>query len=221
MIGRQMRAVGDILWTDMLKAELSTSLRELDRKDGIYDTNPNTTAKEPIESLGVYDEKTDRAVVFLDNVWESVIEDGVTANDIDDFIQLLIDVDTHEVTHQAMASEMQPRYNKFEKELKKLVKDVDVNNFVSSQKELKRLVGDYTEMLFMEELFAYSSEKNLKYSELKDNYDMMGRIEDMVEELLRFELKPIQRNLANVIGQEAERKWNFLTLTFKNRILRI
>jgi hypothetical protein len=39
--------------------------------------------------------------------------------------------------------------------------------------------------------------------------------------LLRFELKPIQRNLANVIGQEAERKWNFLTLTFKNRILRI
>ena len=120
-----------------------------------------------------------------------------------------------------MASEMQPRYNKFEKELKKLVKDVDVNNFVSSQKELKRLVGDYTEMLFMEELFAYSSEKNLKYAELKDNYDMMGRIEDMVEDLLRFELKPIQRNLANVIGQEAERKWNFLTLTFKNRILRI
>ena len=209
------------MWTDILKAELSTSLRELDRKDGIYGTNPNTTAKEPIESLGVYDEKTDRAVVFLDNVWESVIEDGVTANDIDDFIELLIDIDTHEVTHQAMASEMQPRYNKFEKELKKLVKDVDVNNFVSSQKELKRLVGDYTEMLFMEELFAYSSEKNLKYAELKDNYDMMGRIEDMVEDLLRFELKPIQRNLANVIGQEAERKWNFLTLTFKNRILRI
>ena len=205
----------------MLKAELSTSLRELDREDGIYETNPNTTGKMPISALGTYDEPTDRAVVFLDNIWGKVTKDGVTANDIDDFIELLIDIDTHEVSHQAMSSEMEPRYKNFEKQLTELVKDVDVNNFVSSQKELKRLVGDYTEMLFMEELYAYSSEKNLNYADLKDNYDMMVRIEDMVDDLLENNLKPIQRNLANVIGQEAERKWNFLSLTFKNRILKI
>ena len=120
-----------------------------------------------------------------------------------------------------MAKELEPRYKKFERRLLKLVKNVDVENFKETQKDLKRLVGDYTEMLFMEEVYAYSTEKNVDYSELKDNYDMLERIELMVNGLLQGNLKPIQRNLANIIAHEAERKWDFLGKTFRRRILKI
>ena len=202
------------MWKDILKAELTTSLEEwpeIREPGGMF----------PTSNLGEYNPDTDRALVFLDNVWSRVTRDGVDADDIDKFIELLIDVDMHEVSHQAMAKELEPRYKKFERRLLKLVKNVDVENFKETQKDLKRLVGDYTEMLFMEEVYAYSTEKNVDYSELKDNYDMLERIEHMVNGLLQGNLKPIQRNLANIIAHEAERKWDFLGKTVRRRILKI
>ena len=202
------------MWKDILKAELTTALNEwpeITEESGMF----------PTGNLGDYDPDTDKALVYLDNVWSHVQRDGVDADDIDKFIGLLIDVDMHEVSHQAMASELQPKYARFERRLTKLVENVDVENFKDTQETLRRLVGDYTEMLFMEEVYAFSTEKGAKYEGLANNYDMHGRIEGMVRDLLRGELKNIQRNLTNIISHESERKWDFLSKTFKSRILKI
>ena len=175
----------------------------------------------PTGNLGTYDPETDRAIVFLDNVWDKVIQDGVSIDEVNEFIEILIDVDIHETSHKAMASEMEPRYKKLEKKIRKIVISVNVDNFKKVHKELKKAVSDYTEMLFMEEVYAFSSEKNPNYLNLKSNYNMEHRIEDMIDDLLKGNLKPIHENLANIIAQESERKWNMLNLTFKSRILKI
>tara|TARA_R110000824_G_scaffold224768_1_gene412442 strand:+ start:66 stop:689 length:624 start_codon:yes stop_codon:yes gene_type:complete len=204
------------LWTDILKADyqFSENNPEIER-----DESGNVLSIRNNSQLGEFTTEKG-AIVYIDNVASEMVSEGVSINDISHLIKLLVDVDIHEHSHEAMQKELRPHYDKLTDRLVTLIKQINATNHQELLPILKKHISDYTEMLFMEELYAYSSEKHAKMKDLRHNYDFMSWIQKGLKELFD-ELSNAQVNTINILAQTSEQKWNMLYLTFETRILKI